>query len=106
MEDILGKVSKLLAKAKGTSNENEAAIFAAKAAELLAKHNLDEAMLREHDKSKEEGPVGAHPYEGRIPDRWRELILQGCARLYFCQLTVNGRRYTLYGREHNAVVAN
>lgn len=108
-ESILDKVQKLMAKAKGTENENEAAIFAAKAAELLAKHNLDEALLRDHQQGKEEGPIGEHPYEGRVPDRWRELILQGCAKLYFCKLLrhqVGGKkRYTLYGREHNAVVA-
>lgn len=108
-ETILSRISKLMAKAKGTNNENEAAIFAAKAAEMLAKHNLDEAMLREHDASLEQGPVGGHPYAGRIPDRWRELILMGCAKVYFCKLILSkagGKKvYTLYGREHNAVVA-
>lgn len=71
-DDILDRVSKLLAKAKSTTNEHEAAIFADKAAELLAKHNLDEAMLRARDSDREEGPIGVHPYQGRSPDRWRE----------------------------------
>lgn len=111
-EDILDKVAKLMAKAKGTSNEHEAAIFAAKAAEMLAKHNLDEAMLRDRDASREEGPIGAWDYEGRVPDQWRALIVQGCAKLYFCKVLIHTnvfnkkKTYRLYGREHNAVVAN
>lgn len=108
MEDILDKVAKLLAKAKGTNNENEAAIFAAKAAELMARHNLDEAMVAEHTGRDARGPIGGHNYDGRVPDRWRELILQGCAKLYFCRLTCtrgHKRFYTLYGRQSNATVA-
>tara|TARA_B100000678_G_scaffold287994_2_gene295587 strand:+ start:2227 stop:2931 length:705 start_codon:yes stop_codon:yes gene_type:complete len=108
-ESILERVRKLMAKAKGTTNEHEATIFAAKAAELLAKHNLDEAMVREHEAKGEQGPIGSHDYNGRIPDRWRELIAMGCAKLYFSKLTVNtagGKRvYTFHGREHNAKVA-
>lgn len=109
-EDILDRVAKLLAKAKGTTNEHEAALFADKAAELLAKHNLDEAMLRARDADREQGPIGRHSYEGRSPDRWRELILTGCAKLYFCELVSNPRtkgrgRHEFIGRESNAKVA-
>lgn len=106
-ESILDKVSKLMAKAKKTDNEHEAAIFAAKAAEMLAKHNLDEAQLKGYESSLEEGPIGSHAYEGRIADRWRELIAMGCAKLYFCELTKahGSREYTFHGREHNAKVA-
>lgn len=104
-EAIMDKIAKLLAKAKGTTNENEAAIFAAKAAELLAEHNLTEAMVAAREANRD--PIGEYLYEGRIADRFRELILMGCAQLYFCKLTKssNGRRYTMYGREHNARVA-
>lgn len=109
-EDILDRISKLLAKAKSTTNEHEAAIFADKAAELLAKHNLDEAMLRARDAEREEGPIGRHSYNGRSPDRWRELIIMGCAKLYFCEVVVNSRmkgkgRHEFVGRESNAKVA-
>lgn len=105
-EAVLDRISKLMAKAKGTNNEHEAAIFMAKAAEMLAKHNLSEALLRERDVNRSEGPIGGHPYKGRVPDRWRELILMGCCKVYFCKLTSGyGRQYTVYGREHNAVVA-
>jgi hypothetical protein len=109
-ESILDRVAKLLAKAKSTTNEHEAALFADKAAELLAKHNLDEAMLRSRDADREQGPVGSHSYGKRSPDRWREMILQGCAALYFCKLTVSPYiksvgRHQFIGREHNAKVA-
>lgn len=108
-EQIMDRIAKLMAKAKGTNNENEAAIFAEKAAELLAEHNLTEEMLRHRDADREQGPIGGHPYAGRVPDQWRQWILNGCSKLYFCQLIMTGRgkkTYTFYGREHNAKVAS
>lgn len=108
-EAIMDRIAKLMAKAKGTSNEHEAAIFAEKAAELLAEHNLTEEMLAQRDVDREQGPVGTHKYNGRAPDQWRVWILQGTARLYFCHLiatkTYNGKVYEFIGREHNAKVA-
>jgi hypothetical protein len=109
MDNILDRISKLLAKAKSTTNPHEAGIFADKAAELLAKHNLDEAMLAERDAEREEGPIGRHQYPGRSPDRWRELILMGYAELYFCKLIISRKSrkkgHEFIGREHNVKVA-
>lgn len=111
MDDILDRISKLLAKARGTTNEAEAALFAAKAAELLAKHNLDEEMLRQRDQDREQGPIGRHAYKVRVPDAWREYIVKGVARLYFCRTVWYpksadpSRSWTFVGREHNAKVA-
>lgn len=42
MDDIVRKIAGLMAKANGTENEHEAAAFAAKAQEMLARHNLSE----------------------------------------------------------------
>lgn len=109
---LLDRIAKLKAKAEGTSNQAEAELFAAKVAELLAKHNLDEAMLRARDATREQGPIGKHPFSARVPDAWRERIVLGCAKLYQCQAIfykvngkVNPRSWEFVGREHNAVVA-
>lgn len=109
---LLDRIAKLQAKANGTTNQAEAELFAAKVAELLAKHNLDEAMLRARDADREQGPIGKHPFGKRVPDAWRERIMSGVARLYFCRILIttrNGRAdphsWTFVGREHNAVVA-
>lgn len=104
----MDRIAKLMAKAKGTDNEHEAALFAAKAAEMLAEHNLTEEMLRSRDSDREQGPIGGYDFTTRCPDRWRELILQGCAKLYYCELikmNIAGAKYRLYGREHNYIVA-
>lgn len=109
---LLDRIAKLKAKAEGTSNQAEAEVFAAKVAEMLAKHNLDEAMLRARDATREQGPIGSHPFSKRVPDAWREYIVVGVARLYQCQTVfnkVNGKTdqwsWRFVGREHNAVVA-
>lgn len=111
-EALLDRIAKLQAKAKGTNNQAEAELFAAKVAELLAKHNLDEAMLRARDATREQGPIGRHPFGMRVPDAWRERIVIGVARVYFCKLvfkTPSGKvdpwSWTFVGREHNALVA-
>lgn len=109
---LLDTIAKLKAKAEGTNNEAEAALFAAKVAELLAKHNLDEAMLRSRDAEREQGPLGKHPFGQRVPDAWRERILIGVAKLYQCQTmfyrkgkAVDQWSWQIVGREHNAIVA-
>lgn len=47
-DTILSKITKLLAKAEGTSNPHEAETFTAKAMELMMKWSIDEAMLAAH----------------------------------------------------------
>lgn len=110
---LLDQIAKLRAKAEGTNNPHEAELFAAKVAELLAKHNLDEAMLRSRDAEREQGPIGEHPFGLRVPDAWRERIMAGVAKLYYCKLLYTRRRsgqadarsWRFVGREHNAIVA-
>ncbi len=46
---MLGRVRALLAKAEATDFEEEAEAFTAKAQELIARHAIDEALLREAD---------------------------------------------------------
>src|SRR5450759_1282458 len=45
-EDLLRKVSALLAKAEGTDNEHEASAFFEKAHELMVRYASDEARVR------------------------------------------------------------
>ena len=112
-EAMLDKVAKLRAKANDAAvTEAEAALFMAKVAELLAQHNLTEAMLNARDASREQGPIGTKPFGQRVPDAWRERILMGVARLYYCRVTfgmkgskANPHDYRLSGRDHNVVVA-
>ena len=54
-DDMLNKVRALLAKAEATEFEAEAEVFTAKAAELMAKYGIDEAM------ASQRGHVNAKP---------------------------------------------
>ncbi len=45
--ELLDKIRKLLAKAEGTDNANEAEAFSAKAAQLIAEHRVDPEHVRE-----------------------------------------------------------
>lgn len=47
-EKIIDKIHKLLAKAERTDNPDEAEVFSAKAAELMAKHTIDSSVLRKN----------------------------------------------------------
>ena len=62
---ITDKINALYAKAEGTDNEHEAEIFAAKAAELLAEHNLTRSDLgspEEYGKKTTPFTIGGGPY--------------------------------------------
>lgn len=73
MDSIRKKIAALLAKARGTDNMAEAAAFAAKAQELLAKHNLTESDV------DPQAP-------GRTPHRkapsWRGAVSMAAAHLF------------------------
>ncbi len=49
-ETELERIRKLLAKAEGTSNENEREAYLAKATDLMLKHGINEALLRQEQK--------------------------------------------------------
>ena len=46
-EVLLDRIRKLLAKAEGTDNANEAEVFSAKAAQLIAEHRIDPTHVRD-----------------------------------------------------------
>ncbi|PTW53550.1 uncharacterized protein DUF2786 [Breoghania corrubedonensis] len=105
--DIARKVRTLLAKAKSTASEHEAAAFAAKAHELLVKYNLclSEVSDTEQagaDRTAQDTPSG-------IYDRWVRIIWTEVTCAYFCEAMVHGRRaagapVTIIGAPHNIAV--
>lgn len=82
-ERIYDKIRALLAKAESTEYPDEAAIYTAKAQELIATHAIDMALLQEHDGK---GQVVtrilniARPYP-----KEKYLLLSGVARANNCR---------------------
>lgn len=104
------KIKKLLALSK-SSNENEAAVAAQRASELLLKFNLTEEDFRStSDFStdlKSEQVLMSHDHDEVI---WKSLLLSGVASLNLCEcmhVTPNkgypGAIWIL-GREHNITI--
>ena len=83
MEDkskVIDKIRKLLALSE-SANENEAALAAEKAQELLARYNID---LFEVKDVREEQPVERDSSETRSQS-WRRQIYHAVAEMYFCK---------------------
>ncbi|WP_298981498.1 DUF2786 domain-containing protein [uncultured Roseibium sp.] len=103
-DEITKRIRALLAKAAGTSNVHEAEAFAAKAHELLAKHNLALADLAEEDAPDRE--VWETP-QG-VPDAWARNIWVAVATTYFCkplEAEAGSKRFIqLIGAPHNVAV--
>lgn len=104
-EKIIDKVRKLLAKANGTENEAEAALFAAKAQELLAAHNIEMHELQEEQPDEFTTERSEAKHDHRC---WRSLH-SSVAKLYFClgyYCSVGGQPVMFFsGRPHNIAVA-
>lgn len=56
-EKMVDKIQKLLAKAEGTTNENEAATFMAAAQRLMLEHAIEEGMLAKADPLRKTRPI-------------------------------------------------
>lgn len=111
-EKIVDKIKKLLAKAKGTTNEAEAAVFAQKAHELLVKHDVDEAEIVTEDETVDAPIVGTD-----VKVRYHSSAISGLAsavaQYYMCGGIVVRRfrgssivRYDFIGRESRTIVAS
>lgn len=81
-QKIIEKIRKLLRLAK-SSNEHEAALAAARAQELLAKHNLDESELTEKELPKEAGIASVNTVQK--PASWVYLLASAVAGAFDCQ---------------------
>lgn len=84
-DNLIDTVRKLLAKAESTDNANEAEIFSAKAAALIARHRLDvrqvQASLQRGDLGLRRFPLGRGAYV-----RARLSLLASVARHHDCEV--------------------
>lgn len=116
-DKIIDRIRKLLAKANDPAvNENEAAIFAAKAQELLEQHNI--SLLDVSEEEKKQG-IGRYTWAPKYAgERWRKLVATWAARVYMCKLIntkmkveIRGGKldwrpaYILVGRKVNVEIA-
>lgn len=103
---ILSTVSKLLAKAAGTTNEHEAAVFSAKARQLMETHEIVPGDLVASGDLVERREV--YPDRSRAPewlvDLWCTVSKRmGCTCLYVSRYqTLGGLAFYVYGRAEDA----
>lgn len=90
-EDVLSKVRKLF-DLSNSPNENEAALAAAKARELLARYNLSLADLPDEDSSRALFATEASVGVGKVVNNWVKGLLIHVAEGFECQHIIR-RRY-------------
>lgn len=88
-DPVLERIRALLAKAESTTFEAEATAFTAKAQELMTRHAIDEAMVRDRS-----GRRGDHPIVIRLPidppyADAKSLLLQTVAETGRCRAVLN-----------------
>jgi len=110
VQDVDNKTLKLmralLAKANGTENEAEAAIFMARVAKMLQDHNLQEADLATSDATE---PMIQRTVNSVDWNPWRIEIIDALANLYFGKMYITRELYkgklrraiVIVGRPHN-----
>jgi hypothetical protein len=113
MQDLLRKICALKAKADDPSvTEAESLAFAAKVAQLLAQHQLEESHLDVGE--KESDPIGHQDFKSNSDDslsHWstspaRRLMVFAVCKLYNVKtLRFGAKDWTLIGRKHNIIMA-
>jgi hypothetical protein len=100
---LVKRIRALMAKANGTDNEHEAATFAAKVQELLAKHNLEISVITEEAQDE----VGISYLENEWKSPARKALFWAVCKFYMCKgIAPRGNDpWTVVGRKHNVVVA-
>ena len=89
-DKLIDKVRKLLAKANDPSvTTEEAASYAAKAAQLLQQHNLDSSLLSEKERS--EGFVIELWNQTQATNVWKKFVVYSAARVYMCKAVESKR---------------
>lgn len=104
-EAAIKKLKKLFAL-KESSNEHEAALAAARAAELMAEHELDEATIRVTEGGEAEPLVNEGIMDGKNAktgkrDIWKGYLVQAVAVGFGCRVWWNNAELTLFGRPSN-----
>lgn len=105
IENVLDKVRKLL-RLSTSSNANEAALAAAKAQELIDRHNLSAAMLAlenaEPVRGMDDEPIRdwreSALDSGKVLDRWRGYLASTIAGANACKAYGSGGDLFLVGR--------
>lgn len=101
---IKSKIAALLAKAKGTDNENEASIFLAKAMELLEIHQLSMSDLDDaNDPVRHDSGLDGTKWVAS----WQRDVFRALGKLYGCHSVKNmvagGYYQELVGRESSII---
>jgi hypothetical protein len=107
-EKIKTRISALLAKAKGTDNEAEAATFIAGAERLLEQYQIDLSELGDSDdKVRHHAGLDA---DGKWVASWHRGVYRALGEYYGCKSikvpTANGYRQELVGRESAIVTTD
>jgi len=107
-EKIKARIAALIAKAKGTDNEHEAAAFIAKAEELLEQYQIDLSELGdESDKVRQHSGLDA---DGKWVASWHRHLYRALGQYYGCKSikvnTMKGYRQELVGRESAIVTTD
>jgi hypothetical protein len=89
--DILRKIEGLLRKAESTEYEGEAAVFFAKAQELMRSYAIEEMELWASDPTKREAIITrAVPLkQSQTGGQWLQTLISGIGRLNRCQVWVD-----------------
>lgn len=103
MQDILDRITKLLALAT-SPNEHEAAAAAAKAQEILTEHNLRLEDIKSEHKSPDMPieQVEIDSYGRRV--YWKGFLASALADANFCAMWWLGGRVIVVGRNHNVAI--
>ncbi len=101
-------IAQLLAKAKSTDNEHEAAAFIAKAEDLLEQYQIDLSDLGdESDKVRQHNGLDA---DGKWVASWHRHVYRALGQYYGCKsikvYTAKGYRQELVGRESAIVTTD
>ena len=106
-KDKITKIIKaLLAKAAGTDNENEAAIFAAKAHEMMERYQIEVSDVLKDDPVDRSKPYSA---TSSSPS-YKKHLWVAIARYYGCKTVISWKTHTDYevhiiGRESSRITA-
>lgn len=97
--DVVEKIKKLL-KLSRSENANEAAVAAARAAELMAKYAIEEASIRLDDSGRAAEPITEEVVEkSKKRVAWKGCIASGLAQAFGAKMFWMGGDITLFGRK-------
>lgn len=101
IEKVIDRVRKLLALST-SANEHEAAAAAARAADLMREHQLEEAQMRVDDPNA--GPASPIDVEtvdggGARKNYWKGTIASACARSVGARMYWHGPQVRMFGRQ-------